>query len=95
MFESSSLHLCLNKYTYYAKGSVGDIMMILLVVIFWCAMISHRSCDLDEWSQDQLDIMKVSGNGTAATFFKSHGVSDSQMQVASNQPIHTYDDGLY
>jgi len=44
-------------------------------------MISDRSCDLDEWSQEQLDIMKVSGNGVAATFFKSHGVSDSQMQV--------------
>lgn len=28
--------------------------------------------------------MKVSGNGVAATFFKGHGVSDSQMQV----PIH-------
>ena len=46
----------------------------------WCG----RSCDLDEWSQEQLDIMKVSGNGVAATFFKGHGVSDSQMQV----PIH-------
>ena len=49
-----------------------------------CMIWYGRSCDLDEWSQEQLDIMKVSGNGVAATFFKGHGVSDSQMQV----PIH-------
>jgi hypothetical protein len=51
----------------------------------WCG----RSCDLDEWSQEQLDIMKVSGNGVAATFFKGHGVSDSQMQVPIHLPLST------
>lgn len=40
-----------------------------------------RSCDLDEWSQEQLDIMKISGNGNARAFFKSHGVTDDQMHV--------------
>eukprot|EP01038_Epipyxis_sp_PR26KG_P015621 gene15621-21111_t len=38
-----------------------------------------RSCDLDEWTQDQLDIMKLSGNGNARAFFKKHGVTDAQM----------------
>ena len=40
-----------------------------------------RSCDLDEWTQEQLDIMRVSGNGNATHFFKKHGVTDAQMQV--------------
>lgn len=40
-----------------------------------------RSCDLDEWTQEQLDTMKASGNANATQFFKKHGVTDSQMQV--------------
>lgn len=40
-----------------------------------------RSCDLDEWTQDQLDIMKASGNANAKQFFKKHGVTEAQMQV--------------
>jgi len=39
-----------------------------------------RSCDLDEWTQEQLDIMKISGNGNAKNFFKKHGVTETQMQ---------------
>eukprot|EP01041_Mallomonas_annulata_P014892 gene14892-31618_t len=38
-----------------------------------------RSCDLDEWSQEQLDIMRVGGNGNAKDFFKKHGVTEAQM----------------
>jgi len=38
-----------------------------------------RSCDLDEWTQEQLDIMRLSGNGNAREFFKKHGVTESQM----------------
>ena len=40
-----------------------------------------RSCDLDEWTQEQLDIMRLSGNGNAREFFKKHGVTDAQMMV--------------
>jgi ADP-ribosylation factor GTPase-activating protein 2/3 len=40
-----------------------------------------RSCDLDEWSSDQLQIMTVSGNGNAREYFKKHGVPESQMTV--------------
>jgi ADP-ribosylation factor GTPase-activating protein 2/3 len=40
-----------------------------------------RSCDLDEWTQEQLHIMSVSGNGNAREFFKKHGVTEQQMQV--------------
>ena len=40
-----------------------------------------RSCDLDEWSADQLEIMKLSGNGNAKSYFKKHGVTDEQMMV--------------
>jgi hypothetical protein len=36
---------------------------------------------LDEWSADQLEIMKIGGNGNAKAYFKKHGVSDAQMQV--------------
>ncbi len=38
-----------------------------------------RSCDLDEWTQGQLDIMKLGGNGNAKQFFKKHGVTEAQM----------------
>lgn len=40
-----------------------------------------RSCDLDEWSQDQLDIMKLSGNQNTLYYFKKHGVTNDQMQT--------------
>ena len=40
-----------------------------------------RSCDLDEWSAEQLEIMKIGGNANAKAFFKKHGVTDTQMQV--------------
>ena len=43
--------------------------------------ITCRSCDLDEWSQDQLDIMKLSGNQNTLYYFKKHGVTNDQMQV--------------
>jgi ADP-ribosylation factor GTPase-activating protein 2/3 len=39
-----------------------------------------RSCDLDEWTSEQLETMKLSGNANAANFFKRHGVTDEQMQ---------------
>lgn len=38
-----------------------------------------RSCDLDEWTKEQLEIMKCGGNANAASFFKKHGVTESQM----------------
>ena len=40
-----------------------------------------RSCDLDEWTADQLGIMKVGGNGNAKLYLKKHGVPESQMTV--------------
>ena len=41
----------------------------------------YRSCDLDEWSQDQLDVMRVSGNGNMLAFLKKHGVAESSLGV--------------
>lgn len=38
-----------------------------------------RSCDLDEWTQEQLDVMKMSGNGNTLAFFKKHGVAESML----------------
>ena len=38
-----------------------------------------RSCELDEWSREQLTIMKLSGNGNAKAFFKAHGVKEQEM----------------
>jgi ADP-ribosylation factor GTPase-activating protein 2/3 len=40
-----------------------------------------RSCDLDEWTNEQLETMRISGNGNARNFFKKHGVTDEQMTV--------------
>lgn len=38
-----------------------------------------RSCELDEWTADQLQLMRLSGNENAKAFFKKHGVTDTQM----------------
>jgi hypothetical protein len=35
-----------------------------------------RSVELDEWTTDQLKLMHVSGNGNAASFFRSNGERD-------------------
>ena len=53
-------------------------MSFLKVKNFLC----QRSCDLDEWTREQLELMKISGNGNATLFFKKHGVTDAQMMVA-------------
>jgi hypothetical protein len=47
---------------------------------------SSRSCDLDEWTAEQLEIMKIGGNANALNFFKKYGVTETQMQV---KLIHT------
>jgi hypothetical protein len=35
---------------------------------------------LDEWTAEQLETMKLSGNANAASFFKKHGITEAQMQ---------------
>lgn len=35
-----------------------------------------RSVDLDEWTQSQIDAMRLGGNGNARQFFRKHGFSD-------------------
>eukprot|EP00593_Proboscia_inermis_P006696 CAMPEP_0171300116 /NCGR_PEP_ID=MMETSP0816-20121228/8934_1 /TAXON_ID=420281 /ORGANISM="Proboscia inermis, Strain CCAP1064/1" /LENGTH=373 /DNA_ID=CAMNT_0011776397 /DNA_START=39 /DNA_END=1160 /DNA_ORIENTATION=- len=33
-----------------------------------------RSVDLDEWTQRQIDAMRIGGNGTARSYFRKHGM---------------------
>jgi len=40
-----------------------------------------RSVDLDEWTQRQIDSMKLGGNGNARKFFRSHGTTDMHVQT--------------
>ena len=35
-----------------------------------------RSVDLDEWTQSQLDAMRLGGNGNARSYFRKHGFTD-------------------
>lgn len=35
-----------------------------------------RSCDLDEWTQNQIDAMRLGGNGNARSYFRKHGFTD-------------------
>mmetsp|Transcript_27929 Transcript_27929/g.40846 ORF Transcript_27929/g.40846 Transcript_27929/m.40846 type:complete len:402 (+) Transcript_27929:65-1270(+) len=35
-----------------------------------------RSVDLDEWTQRQIDAMRIGGNGNARTYFRKHGFTD-------------------
>lgn len=39
-----------------------------------------RSVDLDEWTQRQIDAMRLGGNDAARKFFRGHGVSDGGRQ---------------
>lgn len=39
-------------------------------------LVSCRSCELDKWTADQLDLMRIGGNANAAKFFKSKGWTD-------------------
>jgi ADP-ribosylation factor GTPase-activating protein 2/3 len=40
-----------------------------------------RSVDLDEWTQKQLDAMRLGGNGPARTYFRSHGLTDLHTRI--------------
>jgi len=35
-----------------------------------------RSIDLDEWTQSQVDAMRLGGNGNARSYFRKHGFTD-------------------
>jgi len=40
-----------------------------------------RSVDLDEWTQRQIDAMRLGGNANARQFFRSHGMTDMQTKI--------------
>jgi ADP-ribosylation factor GTPase-activating protein 2/3 len=35
-----------------------------------------RSVDLDEWTQPQIDAMRIGGNANARQYFRKHGFTD-------------------
>lgn len=40
-----------------------------------------RSVDLDEWTQKQIDAMKIGGNKNAQSFFRKHGMTDMHVKI--------------
>lgn len=40
-----------------------------------------RSVDLDEWTQKQIDAMRIGGNKNASIFFRKHGMSDMHVKI--------------
>merc|ERR1712157_186821 len=40
-----------------------------------------RSVDLDEWTQRQIDAMRLGGNENARQFFRSHGLTDMHGKI--------------
>lgn len=40
-----------------------------------------RSVDLDEWTQKQIDAMRIGGNKNAQSFFRKHGMSDMHAKI--------------
>jgi len=40
-----------------------------------------RSVDLDEWTQRQIDAMRLGGNETARQFFRNHGLTDMHGKI--------------
>lgn len=40
-----------------------------------------RSLDLDEWTQRQIDAMRLGGNANARTYFRNHGLTDMHGKI--------------
>jgi ADP-ribosylation factor GTPase-activating protein 2/3 len=40
-----------------------------------------RSVDLDEWTQRQIDAMRLGGNANASTYFRKHGATDLHAKI--------------
>lgn len=40
-----------------------------------------RSVDLDEWTQRQIDSMKLGGNANAATYLRKHGMTNTHTKI--------------
>mmetsp|Transcript_56483 Transcript_56483/g.158472 ORF Transcript_56483/g.158472 Transcript_56483/m.158472 type:complete len:340 (-) Transcript_56483:129-1148(-) len=40
-----------------------------------------RSVDLDEWTQRQIDAMRLGGNGNARQYFRQHGLTDMHTKI--------------
>ena len=40
-----------------------------------------RSVDLDEWTQRQIDAMRLGGNANAREYFRKHGLTDMNTQI--------------
>ena len=64
--------------------SIYILDLFLFHFILQHLFVVFRSCDLDEWTAEQLQIMKVSGNGTTRDYFKKHGVTETQMAVSKD-----------
>ena len=40
-----------------------------------------RSVDLDEWTQRQIDAMRLGGNAAASTYFRKHGMDNAHQKI--------------
>jgi len=49
-----------------------------------------RSVDLDEWTQKQIDAMRIGGNDNAKKFFRKHGCTDSSEKKYTSKAAVAY-----
>lgn len=49
-----------------------------------------RSVDLDEWTQRQIDAMKIGGNDNAKKFFRKHGCTDTSEKKYTSKAAVAY-----
>lgn len=73
--DCSATHRRMGVHVTFVRYEYSVVIFIFhFTLLFSFCSSMHRSVDLDEWNQSQLDTMRLGGNINAANFFRKHGI---------------------